>query len=85
MAATLDSIFVDVYPYLNDEYTWICPLHHVRKAIQNGSINDIGDALHTIRVPSTAQTQKEILAYNLIMATLKFYHYLDSGPVEPVW
>jgi hypothetical protein len=81
MTAILDSIFVDVYPCLNDQYTWICPLHVARQCIKNGSIYDIWDALHTIPVPSTEQTQKEIRAYDLIMATLKFYHYLDSGPV----
>ena len=85
MTATLDSIVVEVYPCLNDQYTWICPLDVVRKGIQNGSIYDIWEALRTINVPSTEQTQRERLAYNLIMATLKFYHYLDSGPVEPVW
>jgi hypothetical protein len=84
MTAIVDSILVDVYPCLNYEYTWLCPLDVVREGIKNGSVYDIWEALRTTPRP-LQQTQKEILAYNLIMATLKFYHYLDSGPVETVW
>ena len=85
MTATLDSIVVEVYPCLNEKFTFFCPLDDVRQCIQDGSIFDIWDALQTMNVECTEQTQREILAYNLIMATLKFYMYLDSGPEEPEW